>query len=177
MPARASRCGNWDPGTCGKHQNKNEKFLVCQQGLVGAHIGWDPQTCGKHQSKIQRGMPAGAGRCRKWDPGTLRVLISDQLTRKCMCVLMLTMCSYVDLCVLMLTACSYARGGGQYALCPLSFIISQFVPPTVPLCALNRTTPSSHCIRVKRCNQAKPYLARRVWTEDCMLCKPSTLWV
>ena len=29
---------NWDPGTCGKHQGKNEKFLVCR-GPIGAEIG------------------------------------------------------------------------------------------------------------------------------------------
>ena len=30
---------NGDTGTCGKHQTKNQKFVVYQQGLQGAEIG------------------------------------------------------------------------------------------------------------------------------------------
>ena len=42
----AGRCRNWDNGTCRKRQTKNQKFLVCQQGLLGAEI-WTLRPWGR----------------------------------------------------------------------------------------------------------------------------------
>ena len=54
-------CKNWDLTTYGKHQGKNQKFLVCQQGPVGAEI----RTLGPMASiklKIKNSWYASRGR-------------------------------------------------------------------------------------------------------------------
>ena len=43
-------CGNWDPGTFGKHQTKKLKIPGMTAGAAGCR-NWDSKTSGKHQTK------------------------------------------------------------------------------------------------------------------------------
>jgi len=79
MPAGAGPCRNWDPVTCGKHQEKVLKSQACQQRPTGAEIGTLGPVGSIRVKKFlvcQQG-PIGAeiGTLGPW--GRLRVLIFD----------------------------------------------------------------------------------------------------